>query len=315
VTANVPRDLLIGDDYYILASSVAADLPKLVLKHDEAFVVADRHGDLPNLPRSELGFYIEGTRFLRQLELIMLGERPLVLYADVSEDALQASVELTNPDVAISPRVILAGRSVRISRRLCVCDRALYQIAAIESFTREPLDLVLTFRFTADFVDMFEVRGLRRERRGTLLPPEFDSTEVRLAYRGLDDVVRTTSLLFDPAPAMLGSDVAEYQLSLGPRERLQVALTVSALSHARQAARPSGLAEALPRPNRLARAARNDRAFSPRPLRSLGRSLAARSASARHRNARRVHALCGRTLVRGALRPRRHHHLPPDVAL
>ena len=63
-----PRDLKIGDDYYILASSLA-ELPKLVLKHDEAFLVADQHGDLPRVPPSELGFYVKGTRFLRELEL------------------------------------------------------------------------------------------------------------------------------------------------------------------------------------------------------------------------------------------------------
>jgi glycogen debranching enzyme len=247
VIRKAPPDLLIGDDYYILASSVGADLPKLVLKHDEAFLVADRHGDLPNLPRSELGFYVDGTRFLRQLELLMVAERPLVLYADVSEDALQASVELANPDVAIGPHSTLPGRSVRISRRLCVFDQTLYQLAAIESFVHEPLELTVTFRFAADFVDMFEVRGHPRERRGALLPSELDSTEVRLAYRGLDDVVRSTSLVFDPAPSALSEDRAEYPLALGPRERLQITLSAHARTHPHRAPRRLPFTDVLPR--------------------------------------------------------------------
>ena len=49
-------DVLVGEQYYILASEVAADLPKLVLKHDESFLVANRRGDLPNLPHTEFGF-------------------------------------------------------------------------------------------------------------------------------------------------------------------------------------------------------------------------------------------------------------------
>jgi len=53
MTPNGPRDLVVGDDYYILASSLA-ELPKLVLKHDEAFVVANQHGDLPRLPPSAI---------------------------------------------------------------------------------------------------------------------------------------------------------------------------------------------------------------------------------------------------------------------
>ena len=58
---------IVGEQYYILASEVAA-LPKLVLKHDDAFLVADRRGDLPNLPQSEFGFYVDGTRFLHRLQ-------------------------------------------------------------------------------------------------------------------------------------------------------------------------------------------------------------------------------------------------------
>ena len=59
MSADTPHgDVLVGEQYYILASEVAADLSKLVLKHDEAFLVANRRGDLPNLPHTELGFYV-----------------------------------------------------------------------------------------------------------------------------------------------------------------------------------------------------------------------------------------------------------------
>ena len=57
-----------GDPYYIVAASVAADLPKLVLKHQDSLFVADPRGDFPNLPGSEFGFYVDGTRFLARLE-------------------------------------------------------------------------------------------------------------------------------------------------------------------------------------------------------------------------------------------------------
>src|SRR5215510_6926315 len=41
-----------GDPYYIQASSVAADRPKLVLKHNETFLVADSRGDFPDMRAS-----------------------------------------------------------------------------------------------------------------------------------------------------------------------------------------------------------------------------------------------------------------------
>src|SRR5919205_719832 len=51
-----------------------------------------------------------------------------------------------------------------------------------------------------DFADLFEVRGERRERRGTQHRPEIGPDCVTLAYTGLDGKRRATRLRFDPAP-------------------------------------------------------------------------------------------------------------------
>jgi len=86
----------------LTGSAIAADLPRLVLKHDDAFMVTDRRGDFPGV--AEFGFYAGGTRFLNQLELRVASRRPLLLNATVSDDALQAVIELTNADVLDTER-------------------------------------------------------------------------------------------------------------------------------------------------------------------------------------------------------------------
>jgi glycogen debranching enzyme len=228
MTDERPRDdLIIGEHYYILASSVAADLPKLVLKHDTAFLVADRRGDFPNLP-GEFGFYVDDTRFLSLFELRLQGQRGLMLNAGLSDDALEAAIDLTNPDVFVNPMVLLPGRSTRLLRRLTILGSQLYQWLAIEGFVQDRHDLQLTLSFAADFVDVFEVRGHPRPRRGETLPARVDGKTVRLGYRGLDEVVRTTSLTFEPPPARLDADGAEYRLTLAPRERVEIAVVVTA---------------------------------------------------------------------------------------
>jgi glycogen debranching enzyme len=242
-----PGDVVVGEHYYILASEVASDLPKLVLKHDEAFVVANRRGDLPNVADSEFGFYVDGTRFLRQLELRLHGHRPIVLNAGVSEDAMQASIDLTNPDVPLGPHVVLPGRSLRVARRLTVHAGQLYQLLLVESFTREPHDLVLTLGVAADFVDVFEVRGHPRERRGEMLPPRTEAGVIRLGYRGLDEVTRTTTLTFTPAPSHVDADGAEFRLTLAPGSSAEITVAVSAASEPGAAPRPVGYGEALRR--------------------------------------------------------------------
>ena len=239
--------VLVGEQYYILASEVAA-LPKLVLKHDDAFLVTDRRGDLPNLPQSEFGFYVDGTRFLHRLELRLHGYAPIVLNAGMSEDAVQAAIDLTNPDVPLdSPGQLLAGRSLRVARRLTVYGGQLYQMLVIEAFTQDPHELSVTLRFAADFVDVFEVRGHPRERRGVRLPDRFGINEAALGYRGLDDVVRTTTLSFTPAPDRLDATGAEYRLVLKPGSSTEITVVASAACQPAPPPAALGYGEALRR--------------------------------------------------------------------
>jgi len=228
MTERLPRDdVLIGEHYYILASSLAADLPKLVLKHDDAFLVADRRGDFPNVP-GEFGFYFADTRFLSLLELRLHGLRGIALNAGVSDDALEAAIDLTNPDMPLRPHVVLPGRSMRLARRLTIFGPQLYHWVAVESFVHERHDLDLTLSFAADFVDVFEVRGHPRPQRGQMLPREGDARVVRLGYRGLDGVIRTSTLTFDPPPNRLDATGADYHLPLTPGDRIELSLVVTA---------------------------------------------------------------------------------------
>src|SRR5205814_4639153 len=99
---------------------------------------------------------------------------------------------------------------------------------AVESFVHEPHDLALTLSFTADFVDVFEVRGHPRPRRGAMLPAQVDERVVRLGYKGLDGLVRTCTLTFDPPPARLDAAGADYRLALTPGARIELSLVVTA---------------------------------------------------------------------------------------
>jgi glycogen debranching enzyme len=224
----VPGDLIaVGDQYYILASTFTADLPKLVLKHDEAFFVADRRGDFPDVPDSEFGFYVGGTRFLDRFDLRVHGQRPLLLNSAVSGDNLQVAVDLTNADVHDGDTILLAGRTLHLGRRLTLYGRQLSQTLTIESFAAVPVRVDLDWRFGSDFVDVFEVRGLKRERRGEQLAPVCEGATVRLAYRGLDKVVRTTLLSFEPRPQEVMAGAVTYRLTVPAGGRLELSVTVA----------------------------------------------------------------------------------------
>jgi glycogen debranching enzyme len=91
----------------------------------------------------------------------------------------------------------------------------------------EGLETALTFHFGADFADIFEVRGMKRKRRGQDLPSEVNDDRVVLGYRGLDGVVRRTLLRFAPRPTQLTASAARLDLSLEPQQEATFLVTAA----------------------------------------------------------------------------------------
>src|SRR5215831_1320802 len=216
------------DRYYIRTPAAGSDIPRLVVKREDAFFVADHHGDFPEMPESEFGFYVGGTRFLRSLELRVHGQRPVLLKASVSDEDRQVAVDLTNPDLFHGEILVLKGRLIRLARRLLLTPTELTQVLTVENFSTVPHELVLSWHYVADFADVFEVRGMVRERRGESLPTSVDKGNVRLSYEGLDKAIRVTTLAFDPVPERLSSGVARHRFVLPPGEPVEIRLTITA---------------------------------------------------------------------------------------
>ena len=230
----------VAPEFHIQASPDAAAIHKLVLKHEEAFLVCDRRGDFPAHFEGELGFYFEGTRHLRWLEIRLNGERPLLLTSDVSPDNDHIRIGLANADIH-APHYV-PRNTVYLERVLSLDTAHLLQALTIESFHDTPCDLTLELIFSADFRDVFEVRGTPRAERGVLLGEERDDGHVRIRYRGLDGIVRSTAIAFDPAPDVVAAHRAVYRLHLDPGGSQRIELTISASNRDPEAAPPTSRA-------------------------------------------------------------------------
>ncbi|HEX6790044.1 MAG TPA: amylo-alpha-1,6-glucosidase [Candidatus Krumholzibacteria bacterium] len=200
----------VQEKYYILATSSRVDHQARVLKHGDSFAVLDRAGNIQQIGLGEQGLYHDGSRFLSRLELRLQGRRPLLLSSTVREDNALLTVDLTNPDIVVDGDVTLARDQVHIFRCCFLWNGVFYERMRVRNFSMRPVALALSVVFEADYVDIFEVRGVKREARGDLMPPEIGSDRVRLAYRGLDDVVRQTTLRFSPAPVDITESRAEF---------------------------------------------------------------------------------------------------------
>jgi glycogen debranching enzyme len=94
------------------------------------------------------------------------------------------------------------------------------------NYGSEERDVKITLAFEADFLDVFEVRGLRRERRGQVQAPRVERSQVTLGYRGLDGVSRTTTMKFSPQPAQLTEDEAHFEIELGPKQEWELVVEI-----------------------------------------------------------------------------------------
>jgi glycogen debranching enzyme len=181
-----------GNQFYIKASSSLADDRTRVLMHGDTFAVFDRTGDIQPLGFGQQGIFHKETRHLSRLELRVCGVRPLLLSSTIREDNVLVAVDLTNPDLMLPSGVSLPRGTLHIYRTKFLTDLVCYDQVTLHNYGEDSLDLELSFEFDADFADIFEVRGEKRERRGQLLQAECERDAVTMFYDGLDHVRRST---------------------------------------------------------------------------------------------------------------------------
>src|SRR5438270_4293411 len=211
--------------FYIPATGPAAR-PRRTLKHDDTFVVVDIHGDIGSSPGGSDGLFHADTRFISRLELLINGMQPLLLGCNVRDDNTSLSVDLTNQDIYFDGHLKLPKDTLHIVRTIFLWRDTAYQRLAVQSHADRPVECRLTIAFDSDFADLFEVRGLRRLRRGTLGRRVLSPGAAVLTYDGLDGRLRKTALTFDPAPKELTTTAATYNMVLRPKEARPIFLSV-----------------------------------------------------------------------------------------
>nr|WP_244396008.1 amylo-alpha-1,6-glucosidase [Beijerinckia indica] len=201
--------------------------PRRTLKYGDAFAVLDSHGDIGATPGGPDGIFFFDTRYLSHLEMLLNGSPPLLLGSDVRDDNSMLTVDLTNPDIYVDQKLVLAKDMLHVVRTVFLWRGAAYQRLRMQNHDDHPFLVQLTFEFASDFADLFEVRGLHRAHRGTTTAEICSNSEVTLTYLGLDGTQRSMELLFDPAPAQLSSHRAAYEFELQPRESRSLYVTIN----------------------------------------------------------------------------------------
>jgi glycogen debranching enzyme len=208
------------------------------LKHGDCFAVLDSHADIGAIAGGPDGIFYCDTRYLSRLEMLLNGKQPLLLGSNVRDDNSILTVDLTNPDIYLDRTLILPKDILHVVRTLFLWRGTAYQRLRMHNHGEGAFDVRLSLSFGSDFADLFEVRGLRRERRGSADAELLARAGVALNYLGLDGRRRRTLVQFDPPPERLTTGSAAFAFALQPNESRSVYVTVKCDAAADDISRP-----------------------------------------------------------------------------
>jgi len=220
-------EVSVKTEFYMATAWAPAEERTRVLKYGRMFAVFDPYGDIRPSGLGEHGIYFGGTRFLSRLAVSLGGKPPLFLSSGVRSDNSLFTADLTNVDFLDEDKVLLARGTIHLARSKLLLGDTCYEQLRITNYAPIHVRLPVQIHFAADFVDVFEVRGVKRQRQGERLPDIIQEDRVTMPYRGADNVMRCTQLHCTPTPSDFSGSHVVFDADLQPRETAKFHLSIS----------------------------------------------------------------------------------------
>ena len=174
-----------------------------------------------------IGLFFQDTRFLSHYELRTNGQAPALLSCN-STGADLARVGLTVRGGAVAGTDLdLPINTIFIDREFLLGRDRLFDTLTFQNFHHTNVKLTVELFFSADFMDIFQVRGLLRGKSGRYTRPLVERARVRFRYEGLDDRIRFTEIGFAPQPQLLEGTCGRWELDLPPHGQICLTVTVA----------------------------------------------------------------------------------------
>ena len=189
-------------------------------------MVSDEMGDIPAGNTKGLGLYFSDTRFLSAFEFRLNRLQPILLSASVDESYV-ATFQMVNPVLLLDEgkrRIPQQSLSIRRSRFIY---GGLHERIGLQNCGSEPVEIECSLRIEADFRDMFDVRGYKRQSMGTLRAPEIGSGGITFTYDGQDGVIRRTEVVVNRAPGAVDDDgTLTWHFALASKQTVSLVIDV-----------------------------------------------------------------------------------------
>lgn len=187
----------------------------IVLSNGPSFAVLSTEGDIRLEDNPEAGLFYDDTRYLSRSVLEVEGADLRELSSDTTREYV-SQIDLTFSGERFGGGIDDPKLAFHLRRRQLI-DHDMVERVELANYSSRPLIMPLVFRHEADFADVFEVRGKRRTRRGSMHPPRvLDIATYEFAYDGLDGYTYRSKIRYSRAPDHIEPGVAIYRVRLEP---------------------------------------------------------------------------------------------------
>lgn len=197
----------------------------LTLIDGKTFLSTTIAGDIMPPGAPDVGFFHDDTRFLSRLELRVDGYRTVVLSSS-TEQTFASQIELTTGKGTMRETYEIPENTVHIRREQLLSSETLFDNFSFENFNFHELELNIELAYEADFMDVFQVRGVAREKLGQYYLPIVRHDSIVFHYCGRDGVARETIIHLSPEPERVDGTTARWKLRLPPFKRFQLQTTI-----------------------------------------------------------------------------------------
>jgi len=198
----------------------------LTLINGKTFLSTTFTGDIMPPGAPDAGFFHEDTRFLSRLELRVGGYRTVVLSSS-TEQTFATQIELTTGRSGLRDSYEIPENTLHIRREQLLSSNVLYDYLTFENFNFKELELAIELAYEADFMDVFQVRGMARQQLGHYYKPLAGRDSILFYYRGLDGIARKTLVHLSPEPERIDGTTAIWTLKLPPFQRFQIQTAIT----------------------------------------------------------------------------------------
>lgn len=168
----------------------------LVLKEDDVFIVSDDNGNVSR--ETAEGLYYHDTRYLSVFSLKVNGQ-DLELLNSSGEQNYMANLEFANFYFSLDDDTKVRTQTIKFERTRFILD-GLHERLKITNYNRFSVPLTVSLAISADFRDMFDLRGFTRDQFGEAQAPQWNGKELTFRYIGVDGVEMSCRVSFDREP-------------------------------------------------------------------------------------------------------------------